>query len=502
VAYDKLLINTDFGAPSVKLREIKSEKVNGSLAEPWQDESNWAPLRANYQSLSTGGESFQRLTVSRLESGRAQIVHPLPALAPDAMYVLEMKLRGAPAATGVPQTPFTVGIRQRDAPYEFIWQDKVLPAREWQDITFTFSPKKSDLPVGFYIMTDSNGTVDIDRVRLWATTREDYVKTLGSPLFPAAGRATCCRRHASLLAYLPGWQLNTAWGDDRDDAAEPVISSDAKVVGPSGSPSLHVQGQRSLFSTARRFQIVLPHRKHVTSVAMRGTGNGSWGIYVGDKEIARQEINLNNAEWKRHELEFTPDLAAKTHTLRFQSEGGFDLWLDALQVTSDQLPREYSMQMLAEVALSTGSTTNIHFSDEPAQINYTVSGKAAGATLNYRVVSLAGDETTPAAIGIKAGAAQSGSLNYALFPKRPLGVYRVEAWLEDGNGKQISPLQRSGRQSFAATPLLDERRAALTFWRAHGVRHTLHYDGQGDGHQLDAIARCRRLLHRLGFCRN
>jgi hypothetical protein len=149
VAADKILIDTDFGAPGIKLQEIKSDKVRGSLADPWEDESSWAPLHANYQSLSAGGETFQRLTVSQLESGRAQIVHALPSLSPDVMYVLEMKLRGAPAATGVPQSPLTLGIRQREAPYEFTWQDKILPARDWQDVTFTFSPKKSDSPVGF-----------------------------------------------------------------------------------------------------------------------------------------------------------------------------------------------------------------------------------------------------------------------------------------------------------------------------------------------------------------
>jgi hypothetical protein len=95
--------------------------------------------------------------------------------------------------------------------------------------------------------------------------------------------------------------------------------------------------------------------------------------------------------------------------------------------------------MPAEVALSTGSPTNIHFSDEPAQIKYAVSGNVTGATLKYRVVSLTGDEATPAPIVVKTGGPQNGSLNYALFPQRPLGVYRVEAWLEDGAGKQLSP---------------------------------------------------------------
>jgi hypothetical protein len=206
---------------------------------------------------------------------------------------------------------------------------------------------------------------------------------------------------------------------------------------------LHIQGQRAFILNSAPFPIMLPHRKHVASVALRGRGNGWWGIYVGDKEIARQKINLNNAAWKRYELEFTPDLTAKTHTLRFQSESGFNLWLDAVQVASDTSPREYSTQMPAEVALSTGSPTNIHFSDEPAQIKYAVSGNVTGATLKYRVVSLTGDEATPAPIVVKTGGPQNGSLNYALFPQRPLGVYRVEAWLEDGAGKQLSPTAKS-----------------------------------------------------------
>jgi hypothetical protein len=437
VAQDKVLIDTDFGAPGVKSRDMKSEKVNGSLAEPWEDESNWAPLRANYQSLSAGGETFQRLTVSQLQSGRAQIVHALPALSPDAMYVLEMTLRGAPASAGVPQTPLTLAVRQRESPYEFLWQEQVLPTRDWQTLTFTFSPRKSDAPVGFYIMTDSNGTVDVDRIKLSATTREGYIKTLEAK-YPGGGPRNLLTQTRFPLGLPAGWKLDTNWGDDRDDAAEPQVGSDNKTIGPSGSPALHVQGRRAFILNSVPFAVVLPHRRHVASVAMRGSGNGWWGVYVGDREIARQEIKLDNAGWKRYELEFPPDLTAKSHTLRFQSEKGFDLWLDAVQVASDQSPREYTSQMPAEIALSAGSPAGIHFSDEPAQVKYFVSNAPQGSTLKFRVANLYGEETAASALKLNDGT-RNGNLNYALFPQRSLGVHRVEVWVEDGAGKQISP---------------------------------------------------------------
>jgi hypothetical protein len=113
--------------------------------------------------------------------------------------------------------------------------------------------------------------------------------------------------------------------------------------------------------------------------------------------------------------------------------------MDAVQVASDASPRRYSSQMPAEVALSTGSLTNIHFADEPAQIKYSVTGSTGGATLRSRAINLYGKEATLLAIPLKAGAALNGSLNYGVFPGHKLGVHRIEAWVEDSAGKRISP---------------------------------------------------------------
>jgi hypothetical protein len=38
-----------------------------------------------YESLRVEGEPFQRMIVSKLESGRAQMVHPLPVLNSNAL---------------------------------------------------------------------------------------------------------------------------------------------------------------------------------------------------------------------------------------------------------------------------------------------------------------------------------------------------------------------------------------------------------------------------------
>jgi hypothetical protein len=437
------LISTGFGGAGAKMKNIQGEKVSGSLAEPWEDESAWAPLRVRYESLGAGGETFQRMVVSQLESGRAQMVHPLPLLNPNALYVLEMRMRSTPQATGVPEAPLTLAVRHRNAPYQFQWQEQVVLSRDWQDLSFTFTPSATDTPVGFYIMKGDAGTLDIARVKLSVTTREDYIKTLEAK-YPGGGPRNLLSQTRFPLGVPPGWNLDAAWGDDRGDEDEPHIESDKLVIGPSGSPALHLQGPRAFILSSAAFVPVLPHRQHVASVFMRGRGTGHWSVQAGDKELARKTIALNGTDWQRQELAFTPDLTTKAHTLRFQSESGFDLWIDGVQVAVGEAAKEYSTQMASEVALSTGSLTGIHFEDQPAQIQYAVSGnavrgQAARAKLKFRIVNLYGEEATPAAVALKPGALQSGQINYTLFPRHPLGVYRVEAWVEDAAGKQLSP---------------------------------------------------------------
>jgi hypothetical protein len=348
-----------------------------------------------------------------------------------------MTVRGAPRTAGAPQTPINVGVRHRDAPYEFLWQESAMLSRDWQNLAFVFSPQKKDGKAGLYISSSNEGTVDFGRIELRVTTREEYAKSL-EVKYPNGGPPNLLAQTRFPFGLPAGWMLDVNWGDDRDDAAEPQASADAKVPGPSGSPALHIRGQRAFIVRSAPFVPLLAHRKHVASLSLRGSGRGFWGVYAGDKELARQNIDLNDAPWQRQHLVFSPDLATEGHVLRFQSESGFNLWIDALQVEAGESPKGYSTQMPVEVGLSSGSLTDVHFTDEAAQVKYFAGNAPTGSAIKFRIVNVYGEEANAPAIKLSADK-QNGTLNYALFPKHPLGVYRVEAWVEDVAGKRISP---------------------------------------------------------------
>jgi hypothetical protein len=125
-----------------------------------------------------------------------------------------------------------------------------------------------------------------------------------------------------------------------------------------------------------------------------------------------------------------------------QVEGKGTLWLDSLQLEHAAKATAYARPKPVEVSLalpsSDAASARVQFADEPSRIKFATVGKAPGAVLKTRLVTMYGDEKLLPPI--KVDAAGSGVIAYEPFAAHNFGPYRLEAWVEDARGRRVSPL--------------------------------------------------------------
>lgn len=483
-------IDESFDAARGKPQAITGDKVNGRIPSGWLDESSWAPLKLDYTLEREGDRPFQRMRISTIDGGRAQLVHPLPQVSEDSLFVMEATVRGAA------QSVVTFAVRQREAPYEIVWTEKVPLNTDWQDVRFTFTPRPTDQAVGFYISYESVGQLDLARVRLTETTRQAYEKQLESQ-HPDGGPRNLIEQSRFPLGLPPGWDIMLAWGDDRGDDpapdAEVEAVADGSTTGPSGFTPLRVTSHRAFLLNSAPFVPLLSHRPHVASIYLKGNVRGNLSVRADDKELATRRVELGGSDWQRVELPFQPTLTGKSYQLRIEHDGECDYLLDGVQVEVGEKAKEYVSREEFEVALGVTSPVFLHFEDEPAEYTWAVTGGGADAVLRSRVLNLYGDVADQPAVKLQPGQeSQQATARYDLFGKRPLGSHRIEAWVERG-GERVSPIselvinrirrprywgQDAPQSPFGAHFL--SNRYDITFAKAVGVNWVrLHDSGSG-----------------------
>src|SRR5687767_11096125 len=80
-AQPRVLIDTDFGRADqpVKPEQNAVDRITGVIAPPWSDNSGWAKVSVDYKPAEEEGRRFLRVSVTKFEDGRAQVLHPFPA---------------------------------------------------------------------------------------------------------------------------------------------------------------------------------------------------------------------------------------------------------------------------------------------------------------------------------------------------------------------------------------------------------------------------------------
>ncbi|MGQ9607658.1 MAG: hypothetical protein ACUVWN_00010 [bacterium] len=161
---------------------------------------------------------------------------------------------------------------------------------------------------------------------------------------------------------------------------------------------------------------------------------------ICDKDtLSQTNFNIDSENlWQRYYVKFNPRLIAKVYSIMLECSGNF--WIDAFQVEPGTEPTEYKNN--CEIALSCPksdtSYINVQFDDEPAIIQYCVSGLDKEFIAKFKVVNLYGDEKIIEHRHDKIEKLNYGNLQYDVFLGKPYGAFRVEAWVEDLENNRIS----------------------------------------------------------------
>jgi len=430
----EMSIETDFGAATEQILtrgETANPNVTGLMSGQWRDDTSWAPdVQATWAPMEEEGRRFLRLQVTHLETGRYQLTHALPRVDDETFYRLSFTARSVPGAA------LQIGVRDSDKPYAFHWETRVDLTASWRDYSYEFRLDELPQDVGFWINPLGAPQVDLARFSLSSLKRTDYVAELKRRYAQDAPK-NLMRVSRFPLGLQSGWAL----GRDNSDGDDVNITADAEAGAPSGAPAMRIQTAEHTVIYTAPFAAPVGSEPHTASMYVRGSGQLTVFVLMGDRGIGRKTFELAGPDkWRRVHLTFQPELMAPSYCLRLE----FDetLWLDGLQVELGSEPTEYASRMPCEVSLacpaSDASMARVQFDDEPAVVSYCVTGPMAGGRLAAKVVNAWGQEQYLGAVKLPDAETHSGRLAYDALAETPLGPFRIEAWVQDGDGQRIS----------------------------------------------------------------
>ena len=430
-AESQVIIDTDFGVPGKSFEEsiaAKGIRITGSLPEGWGDNTSWkSNVVADYKLLTEDGRRFLR--VQQTSGDGLQFMHRLPGVEKEhGYYRLTFTAR---SLTGV-----SLGVRDIGAPYSTLSPFTPATDGQWRDFSYDFRLSPHPQELGFYIYLASNGTFDLQQLKLIKLSEQDLIAEIKAK-YPQAGSGNLVNVSTFPLGLQSGWSIDR----DYSDGDQVQVDSDATVPGPSGCTALRIAATvKGIRVYGAPFAVPWSFETHVLSVSVRGDWRGKLSVTGGHGQVcAELPLALSGDQWNRVELPFTPILFAPSHVLRLEGKG--TLWLDGLQVEQAAKATAYAPQKPLEVSLalpaSDASSARVQFTDEPTQVRFAVVGKVPGAILRTRLVTMYGDEQVLPPI--KLDLVDSGSLTYDPCVRHELGPYRLEACIVDALGQPVSP---------------------------------------------------------------
>lgn len=410
---ERVLVDADFSA--------------GTLPAGWTD--NTSPdAAATYEPVKLDRSTATRLTPVR---GQFQLSTPLPRDAAQSDSFYRLVVTGRSVSRGVLQ----LALRPADgSPRKLTWSARRELLEVPSDVSAVFQLPKQPTPLSLLLTLPTDDSVDLAHVKLVEITRAELVAQMKKD-FPKGGTAQNLLR---VSRFPNGVESGGAIGRERSDE-QYEIGGDPDVIGPSGSPALGLKCEQPLRFLLPPVAIPWTFAKHTASVYVRGHGSGSLGVLGDGSPVASQPFSVDSDDWQRVTLTFDPVLLARQHQLVLDTTG--TIRADAFQLEPGKKATEYVQR--PEVSLSLPNTdasvARIQFDDDPAVVNFTVT-RGDNNVLNARVVNIYGDQRRLPDVSLVRDQISRGSLPYEVFDGKSYGVFRIEAWLEDTNGRTVSPV--------------------------------------------------------------
>jgi len=220
-----------------------------------------------------------------------------------------------------------------------------------------------------------------------------------------------------------------------------VLRVDSQVKGPGGVDCLYLDSKGSgqpLIVFLPPVEIGDRKAKHAVSLSIRGKGIVDLNVLADGAQIAGKRANATE-NWARAEVTYQPKEQGKIDQVMVAVWG--TVWIDWFQVEKGETAGAFKPAMDCEVALAMpegeASAARIQFENEEPLVQWAVMG--TGAALKAKVVDIHGNQRPIAYVQLKAGGFERGTFRFDVLGEERLGTFRIEAWVEDRQGRRISP---------------------------------------------------------------
>jgi len=429
-AKPRVILDADFGVAGKTFAEINAAKgvhITGRVPDGWTDNTGWKPnVVAEYRPIKEGGRQFLR--IQQTSGDGMQFMRGLPGLEKkNGYYRLTFTARSI--------LGLSLAVRSMGEPYRALSSYTPATNGRWRDFSYDFHLSPYPQEIGLFVYTAGNGSFDLQKLKLIELSEQDLIAETKAK-YPQAGSGNLLTATVFPLGLPSGWSIDR----DYSDGDQVTVESDPQVFGPSGYAALRIDAANGIRLYSAPLAVRWSFETHVLSASLCGDWSGSLIVADGRGQVCAQTpLKLSGKTWRRIELPFRPILFAPSHVLRLEGQG--TLWLDALQLEHAAKATAYTRQKPMEVSLalppSDAASARVQFTDEPTRIRYATVGKTPGAVLRTWLVIMYGDEKLLPPINVDP--ASSGVITYEPFASHGLGPYRLEAWVEDRQGRRISP---------------------------------------------------------------
>ncbi|MEM6552943.1 MAG: hypothetical protein AAF750_12570 [Planctomycetota bacterium] len=436
-----LNIDTDFNELHRQIEVVKPEQklsIRGHLPRGWGQDAGWqSDLTLRFERHTVQGRTGMR--VSKVGNGQIQLRHNIPALEP-GRYRLTITGRNPD------QLQIIAGVRQIGPGYLWSYRTQCTFGDEWQREVHEFTLNKPVTDSAFYLLAKgpSNTAIDLAEFKFEKPTPRSILAELRQR-HPDGGPSNLFRNTTLDQGLASGWSMT-----GRDYVG---ITTQTRVVEDDQTPSgigrafeIESRDEAAPLNSAP-FPIIQRDRPHTVSFFAKGQGQWRAEVhYDGGKQVIAAKTFPLTPDWQRVALTFTPDMFRARAYLHLRGRGLIRLDGFQAEPQSQATPLHRSHPTGLSLALTNGVNRRAAVlvgADTPARLNlgFEPADHQGPATVRLRVHNGYGETSDAPPVPLAVSSYTQSQTELAAPADRPLGPFRVEAWVEDEAGQRISAFQ-------------------------------------------------------------